>query len=401
MGVMKVTDSDGNVGYIETTIDLSSTNPSTPARVVQNRELVSNGSIVSNANPLAITITNWNSGAPVAGPGSSTTNAVVRFTDTSGHSLSNTSILIDPTTGLLADVGFAGTLQSTPSAVVTLGTSQNDYNPGTALLLSVNPTANISFTGFTGGQDGRFLIVRNVSTGSFTVGLTNASGSSQAANRIQGPSSTITLAQGASALLIYDSGSTCWRVVTANYPNCDVTYNRNQTFSRYIALSLTAQPQIAANQNDYGPNNTPYWQISSDAARSITGMAGTLTGSIRVLENTGSFPITLLHLSGLSAAGNQFSFPDAADYVLAPGQRACFLYDGTNTKWKALIAARSNLGNLAVASLPALGTAGKGFTAFATNGRKSGEGAASGTGVPCYFDGSNWKTYYDNSTVAA
>lgn len=38
---------------------------------------------------------------------------------------------------------------------------------------------------------------------------------------------------------------------------------------------------------------------------------------------------------------------------------------------------------------------------FATNGRKSGEGGGAGTGVPVWFDGTNWRTFYDNAVVAA
>lgn len=39
--------------------------------------------------------------------------------------------------------------------------------------------------------------------------------------------------------------------------------------------------------------------------------------------------------------------------------------------------------------------------AFATNGRKSGEGAGVGTGVPVWFDGTIWRTFYDNLQVLA
>jgi hypothetical protein len=38
---------------------------------------------------------------------------------------------------------------------------------------------------------------------------------------------------------------------------------------------------------------------------------------------------------------------------------------------------------------------------FATNGRKSGEGVGAGTGIPVWSDGTNWRTYYDNSIAAA
>ena len=58
-------------------------------------------------------------------------------------------------------------------------------------------------------------------------------------------------------------------------------------------------------------------------------------------------------------------------------------------------------GSFTVGTLPSASTAGAGATAFASNGRKSGEGPGSGTGVPVWGDGTNWKTYYDNTTVAA
>ena len=54
-----------------------------------------------------------------------------------------------------------------------------------------------------------------------------------------------------------------------------------------------------------------------------------------------------------------------------------------------------------VAGLPAPSSALIGAIAIATNGRKSGEGAGAGTGCPAWCDGSHWRTFYDNSIVAA
>jgi hypothetical protein len=51
-----------------------------------------------------------------------------------------------------------------------------------------------------------------------------------------------------------------------------------------------------------------------------------------------------------------------------------------------------------VASLPA---ASIGAVTIASNGRKAGEGAGSGTGCPVWWDGTIWRTFYDNSQVAA
>jgi hypothetical protein len=58
-----------------------------------------------------------------------------------------------------------------------------------------------------------------------------------------------------------------------------------------------------------------------------------------------------------------------------------------------------NARSYAVASLPAAGTAGR--VAYASDGRKAGEGAGSGTGVLVFDDGSNWIAVDTGATVAA
>lgn len=60
-------------------------------------------------------------------------------------------------------------------------------------------------------------------------------------------------------------------------------------------------------------------------------------------------------------------------------------------------------GSYTIATLPAAGgsTAPGGSAAYATNGRKSGEGAGAGTGIPVWCDGISWRTYYDNTVAAA
>jgi hypothetical protein len=54
--------------------------------------------------------------------------------------------------------------------------------------------------------------------------------------------------------------------------------------------------------------------------------------------------------------------------------------------------------SFAVASLP---TATAGLIAFASNGRKVGEGAGSGTGTMVYADGTAWRRVGDDTTVVA
>lgn len=57
-------------------------------------------------------------------------------------------------------------------------------------------------------------------------------------------------------------------------------------------------------------------------------------------------------------------------------------------------------GAYTVATLPTTGIS-TGAISYASNGRKSGEGSGSGTGVPVWFNGTNWRTYYDNLQVAS
>ena len=68
-----------------------------------------------------------------------------------------------------------------------------------------------------------------------------------------------------------------------------------------------------------------------------------------------------------------------------------------NTGWKGVITA-SGPPKFTVAALPA-GT--EGAIAYATNGRKVGEGPAAGTGVPIYFSNTQWRVYSTDAPVAS
>jgi hypothetical protein len=59
-----------------------------------------------------------------------------------------------------------------------------------------------------------------------------------------------------------------------------------------------------------------------------------------------------------------------------------------------------NSGALETYEYANLPTGYEGRVAFCSNGRKTGEGALAGTGVPCYFSDSSWRVFYDDSAVA-
>ncbi len=111
----------------------------------------------------------------------------------------------------------------------------------------------------------------------------------------------------------------------------DLTVQRTVKFTGDITPS-----QITSNQNDYDPatlSTAAIVRISSDAARSITGLAGGVDGRVIVIVNVGSFAITLSNESGSSTAANRFGF--GADQVLASKNSTLLIYDSTATRWRA------------------------------------------------------------------
>ncbi|HXO70779.1 MAG TPA: DUF2793 domain-containing protein [Bradyrhizobium sp.] len=122
-------------------------------------------------------------------------------------------------------------------------------------------------------------------------------------------------------------------------------------------LSLTgiiSPPQITTNQNDYNPTGAAtasVLQLSSDASRNITGLAGGADGRVVSLINIGGQPIVLSDESTSSSAANRFTL--GAGLTVAAKQAAMLRYDGTAARWRliagatGLLAAANNLSDLA------------------------------------------------------
>jgi len=56
---------------------------------------------------------------------------------------------------------------------------------------------------------------------------------------------------------------------------------------------------------------------------------------------------------------------------------------------------------LTVAAINALAAPSEGEVAYASDGRKPGEGAGAGTGVPAFYDGAAWFSFCDGQALAA
>jgi len=93
--------------------------------------------------------------------------------------------------------------------------------------------------------------------------------------------------------------------------------------------------------------------------------------------------------AGGSAAWNDVSEQD----IEGNGVLAGYIEDGTVT-----VSLSRSVGT--VAELLAV-TGFEGQVAYATNGRKTGEGAGVGTGIPCYFSNAVWRRYYDDAQITA
>lgn len=91
--------------------------------------------------------------------------------------------------------------------------------------------------------------------------------------------------------------------------------------------------QIVANQNDYVIGNYDILRISSNAARTITGLAGGLRGRYIRLFNIGAFTITLSNQDVLSAVTNRFSFYGTQNIQLGAGSSILLYYDDIQGRW--------------------------------------------------------------------
>lgn len=98
---------------------------------------------------------------------------------------------------------------------------------------------------------------------------------------------------------------------------------------------VIAPAQITATQNDYSPAGLDIadeMRISSDAARTITGMAGRPGGLPLLIENIGSFGITLAEQDTGSVATNRFR--NGAAITIGSHQTALAVYSVESTRWK-------------------------------------------------------------------
>lgn len=120
--------------------------------------------------------------------------------------------------GLLQSDGAAwtraGFLRLASVSSITPGTNQDNLATGDAAVIRVTPSAAINLTGLASPENGRVLMLLNLSD-TYDVTLKHESASSTAANRIDLEDDTdLVLSGGQAALLWYDSTASRWRVLS-------------------------------------------------------------------------------------------------------------------------------------------------------------------------------------------
>lgn len=106
-----------------------------------------------------------------------------------------------------------------------------------------------------------------------------------------------------------------------------------------FSLRALTPPQITADQNDYAPESpatsrSSFWRLSSDATRTITGIANGYNGRFLTLWNVGSANIILANESTSSTAVNRILTGTGADITLAPNEGVDLTYDATTQRWR-------------------------------------------------------------------
>ena len=106
------------------------------------------------------------------------------------------------------------------------------------------------------------------------------------------------------------------------------TWTGAQTFGATALTSATTS--ISAQTNNWALNTSnSYFLVSATSGETVTGILARPGGSIIVLVNTGSNPITLSNGNVSSTAANQFHFQGAEDVIMAQDGTVTLIYDAT------------------------------------------------------------------------
>lgn len=218
------------------------------------------------------------------------------------------------------DVAGAGTMSD---SVAQLGINETASDPN---LLTVRSNAAL-FSAIAGADGG---------TGDIQLQVSKEAGANTASvvfsDAFSGRAEFGLIGSDAFKLKVSNDGSTFVEALVIDQSSGNAAFPRGLSLTGVIAPS-----QITSNQSDYNPTgmaSASVLNLSSDASRTMSGLAGGAEGRVVAMLNTGSQTITLLNESASSSAANRFAL--GSDVAIGAKRAALLRYDGTASRWIAI-----------------------------------------------------------------
>jgi hypothetical protein len=182
-------------------------------------------------------------------------------------------------------------------------------------------------------------------TGAVTIASGDVSGlaasattdTTNAANISSGTISAARLGSGSASSSTYLRGDSTWAAVGSTAP-------------------VTNTPTtLSAGANDYSLPSADIVRLAASAAVTITGFSASTASSypIVLIENVGSYTITVANNSSSSSAANRVVSATGGDVTVAANDSLTLVYDGTSSVWRTVGSAdNTNAANLSSGTLP-------------------------------------------------
>jgi parallel beta-helix repeat protein len=234
--------------------------------------------------------------------------------------------------GIVVTSGGNVAFQRNTTDYTATGT-QDNVDFGTGALFRITSASALTLNGIAGGTDGRVITLVNASAGTVTI-ANNASGT-PANNVVTGIGGGLSLPQGSSVQLAYDSADNVWRIIGSTATTGAAA---NRQLSNLDSTDINAA--LNATANDLTLQTTTSGNIILNSAGTIelqdnTNVTGTLTASVGVqapsidtatavaltIGTTNATNITIGHNAGSFAVdGTNFDLSTAGVLTIAGGQ---------------------------------------------------------------------------------